>query len=245
MKIDVALVPALLLDPGHCVVVVVDLLRATTTLVAMFDAGAKPVAVCGSEGQARRLAKERGWLLTGEVEGLPPPGFDYGNSPCEIAGLDLRGRGVVACTTNGTRAFGRAAPAPVVLAGALINRSAAARCTIQEARRRELDVSVLCAGLRRGQTVAAEDALAAGALVEAMREMAPEARPGDGALLAQAAWEARRQDLVGALRETPHGSFLSGLGFERDLEFAARVDASRTVPRLRVEGGVLLLERAN
>lgn len=244
MEIDVALVPALLTDPGRRVVLVVDVLRATTTLVAMLDAGAGAVAVCASQRQARRLAAERRWLLAGEVLGLPPPGFDHGNSPCEMADLDLRGRGAVLYTTNGTRAFGRAAAAPAVLAAALVNRSAAARQAAEEARRRDLDVCVLCAGLQGGRAVAAEDALAAGALVEALRDVAPEAAPGDGALLAQAAWQAGRGDVAGALRQTPHGSYLLKLGFARDLEYAARLDASATVPRLRVDGDVLLLEKA-
>ncbi len=241
MRIDVALVPRLLPPLERSAVIVVDVLRATTTLVAMFDAGLDAAAVCGAERGARRLARERGWLLCGEVRGLPPPGFDFGNSPCEMAAADLRGRQAVMYTTNGTRAFLRAVRAPVVLAGALVNRDAAARRALAEAEQRSFDIEVLCAGLAGGARAAAEDVLAAGAIVEALAAGAEETSLGDGALVATAAWERWRGDVEGALRSTPHGRYLLSLGFERDLAFVARLDTSRSVPVLTNEDGVLLL----
>lgn len=239
VDIDVALAPALFRSPDRCLVVVVDLLRATTSLTAMFDAGADAVAVSGSERQARRLAAARGWLLAGEVGGLPPAGFDCGNSPRELAAMDLRGRRLVMYTTNGTRAFLRAARAPLVLAGALRNRRAVAGLAVREAAARGLDLCVLCAGLAGGRAIAVEDVLAAGALVEAAT--GPGVALHDGALTALAAWRSARHDLPATLRRAPHGAYLVSLGFAGDLDFARRLDVSDVVPCLGREGDILLL----
>jgi len=241
VEVDVALAPGLLRSAERRAIIVVDLLRATTSLSVMFEAGADAVAVSGSERQARRLAAARGWLLAGEVGGLPPRGFDCGNSPRELAEMDLRGRRLVMYTTNGTRAFLRAAGAPLVLAGALRNRRAVAERTLREAATRGLDVCVLCAGLAAGRATAAEDVVAAGAVVEAMSAIEPDTMLRDGALTAVAAWLLWRLDLPAALSLAPHGAYLLSLGFAADLELACQLDVSDVVPRLDCEDGILLL----
>ncbi len=85
--------------------VVIDALRATTTMAALMDAGASSVSAVSDIAQARDMASAAGALLAGEVHGLPPEGFDLGNSPVEALEADLRGRDVVLFTTNGTRAL--------------------------------------------------------------------------------------------------------------------------------------------
>lgn len=146
LALDVALAPLLLArDPARMartVYIVVDVIRATTTLCVLFERGCPRVAVAGSIAAARAAA-QRGRdatppdqpppLLAGEVGGLAPAGFDHGNSPVEFASLDLRGRTVIFATTNGTRALHACAGGAAVLAGAFRNASAVARATVAQA----------------------------------------------------------------------------------------------------------------
>ena len=168
MRLDVALLPSLLREPETSVCLVIDALRASSSIVTLFAGGAEEIVVAGSVAAARRIAREEPgrYLLAGEVFGLPPRGFDYGNSPSEFARLDLRGRRIVLATTNGTRALRRLAPSPLVLVGSLLNASAATRALLSEAEARGLDAALVCAGIERGKAFSLEDAFVAGALVE-------------------------------------------------------------------------------
>lgn len=137
LAVDVALAPMLLRrEPARMartVYIVVDVIRATTTLCVFFERGCRQVKVAGSIAAARasaRLATSGANqplpLLAGEVGGLAPPGFNYGNSPAEFAALDLGGRVVIFATTNGTRALHACVGGGAVLVGAFRNATAVA-----------------------------------------------------------------------------------------------------------------------
>lgn len=241
MQIEVALVPKLLREPRGHAVVVVDVLRATTSLVAMHENGLLRSIMSENIRQARQLARANFSLLCGEVRALPPAGFDHGNSPAELAALSFKGKSAVMMTTNGTRAIAAAAAAPYVAIGAFTNRAAAARKLLDEAARRELDISVVCAGTERGLTFALEDSIAAGAIVEAAREADPALHLADSAWAALHLWRWYRGDAMRAFRQSRHGRSLLEKGFERDLRFAARLDVSEVVPVLGIENGMRVL----
>src|SRR5579862_1435284 len=77
------------------VAIVVDVLRATTSIITLFDRGATSIGLAESVEAARAAAKDiPGAVLCGEVGGLPPYGFDYGNSPVEFSGVDFKGKAV-------------------------------------------------------------------------------------------------------------------------------------------------------
>ena len=84
---------------------VIDVLRATTTIATLFARGLADLLVFDSIEAARKRARAEGRILLGEVGGLPPKDFDYGNSPAEAATLELKGQGAALFTTNGTRAL--------------------------------------------------------------------------------------------------------------------------------------------
>lgn len=138
LVIDVALTPDQLdsLEQRmRTTCIVVDAIRATTTLCVMFERGCRSVLVAPSVAAARTARSDvatsgMGVLLAGEVEGLPPPGFDYGNSPAEFARRDLRGEDVIFATTNGTRAIRACAGSRAILTGALRNASAVTRAAL-------------------------------------------------------------------------------------------------------------------
>lgn len=221
MKVDVALTLALVPDDlsARDVAVVIDVVRATTTLVAALDAGALGVRPVGDLGEARALAAEHGVLLAGERQGHPPPGFHLGNSPREMTSDVVGGRELVLTTTNGTQAVVRCRGAGTILAGALVNAEATARAALAAEPERVL---LVCAG-SRGE-VAADDVAAAGCLVGNLALLAG-AEPGDGARIAAALFDAWRHDLLGLLRRSRSGQHVIEEGLEPDLAVCARVDA--------------------
>lgn len=130
LTVDVALVPAFV--PGGAtqrsgtVYIVVDVIRATTTICVVFERGCRRVLVAPGIEAARqaRATAAPGTLLAGEVGGLAPAGFDFGNSPPELAVADVAGRDLIFATTNGTRALRACLGGRAILAGAFRNADA-------------------------------------------------------------------------------------------------------------------------
>jgi 2-phosphosulfolactate phosphatase len=241
MQVEVTFVPRLASDVGAKVCVVVDALRATSTLVVLIERGVEEVVVCGTLAEARRVARRTGHLLCGEVNSLPPPDFDHGNSPTELAALDLGGRSAVLYTTNGTRALRRVAHAHAVIIGALLNRRATASAALAEAAD-DRDIAIVCAGRGRGRYFSLEDTFVAGALVDSLLTQASGQRvhPWNDALAALRLYRSYRGRALACFRQADHGRSLMDLGLGHDLDFCARTDVSTTVPRLRrSEDGLL------
>jgi 2-phosphosulfolactate phosphatase len=140
--------------------IVVDVLRASSTIVQALEAGYARVFCCAEIEEARALRDEVGdAVLAGERRAEPISGFDLGNSPREV--LEPRAETLVLTTTNGTRAIVRAAEdCDVVLVGALLNLSAVAAA----ARAEGADIEVVCAGVEG--RFALDDAYCAGRIVE-------------------------------------------------------------------------------
>lgn len=109
-------------------VVVIDVLRAFSTAAYAFAAGAAAIRLAGTVEEALALrAAAPGSLLMGEVDGLPVPGFDFGNSPPQFDGLDLRGRLLIQRTTSGTQGALLSRGAEHLLAASFVNARATAR----------------------------------------------------------------------------------------------------------------------
>lgn len=241
MRLDVLWLPAEVetLDLGDRLVVVVDVLRATTSILAALEAGARSVIPVGSTEEAMRVADSRGrqgTLLCGERGGRRIEGFDLGNSPADYTADAVEGATLVYDTTNGTGAIRRARSAAEVVLGSFWNLSAVADRVSASGR----PAVVLCAG-REGR-VSADDALCAGHLVEALAERGEEPRMGDGALAARALARLHGPPTPDWLSTTGAGAALVEIGLEEDLERCARLDVSRGLPTLA--GEELLLDPA-
>jgi 2-phosphosulfolactate phosphatase len=230
-EVQVHLLPALAptgrLNGG--LAIVVDVLRAGTTIVHALAAGCNSVRPCCEVEEARSLAGEMRAgkvLLGGEREGKPLPGFDLGNSPREYIGKTCRGTTLVLTTTNGTRALHRAVEAERVLIAGFVNYSA----VCEQLRLDERPVHILCSGTE-GE-VALEDTLLAGALVDFLCEIV-EVRLNDSARLAWDCFENHGRALAGALEIARGGARLRDLGYHEDIRAAAEVDQFNLVPELR------------
>jgi 2-phosphosulfolactate phosphatase len=229
--VHVHLLPGLA-PPGRLkgsVAVVIDVLRATTTIVHALAAGCSAIRPCGEVDEARALAGEMRAgraLLGGERGGVPLPGFDLGNSPREYTPRLCKGNTLILTTTNGTRALLRAAEADRVLIAAFVNYSAVCEQLRQETR----PVHIVCAGTEGEVTL--EDTLLAGALIDYLCEIG-EVEVNDSARLAWDCYENHGRLLLGALEVSGGGAKLRRLGYDDDIRAAAQVDKFALVPELR------------
>ena len=220
-QVEVHLLPCLVaperLQGG--VAVVIDVLRATTTILHALAAGCRSVLPVGDIDEARRLAADFSGkcLLGGERGGRPIDGFDVGNSPGEFTPEVCHDRVAILTTTNGTSAILHATCAERVLIGAFVNLTAIR----EELRGCEQPVHLLCAG--SDGTPALEDTLFAGAVVDFLVGQGP-VELNDSARLAWDAHEQHGQVLLSALELSGGGRSLARLGFQADLKAAASID---------------------
>lgn len=228
LKLDVAFV--LELAPENLTglkTVVIDVLRATSTIVAAMSAGVpyiEPVAtVEAASALAADYAKRGGCYLGGERNKLRPPGFDCGNSPLEYLEL-LEGKPVVFTTTNGTRALKRVVGSQTILIGSLGNAAAIAEALLSTPG----EVLLVCSGtLGR---IAAEDVLCAGLIIAEIQNRAA-VQLTDAARIALASYRQLASNLADHLLQTTSGQGLSQLGLKADVLHAAQVNYSKIVPR--------------
>src|SRR5687767_4329344 len=187
MRMDVLLTPGELVpsEIAGRTVVVLDVLRASTTIAEALAAGARalfPVATIEEAiGLARTLGREE-VLLAGERKALPIEGFDLGNSPGEFTPERVGGKIVVMSTTNGTLAITAAAGSERVVVGSWLNFQA----VVDELARSGAEPVLLCAGRERGFGL--EDAVCAGQMAAALMKALPEVewKMNDGAVAALA-----------------------------------------------------------
>lgn len=228
-------------------VVVIDVLRATTTIAAAIAAGAREVIPCGEVDEARAVAARfaKGEvLLGGERGGLKIPGFDLGNSPSEYTPERVGGKSVVFTTTNGTQAFLRCRQAGRVVTAGFVNLSAVV-AAIQDAKR----IDLLCAGTRA--LITGEDVLLAGCFVHRLlrhlsalpgvtglndsADIAFNAVPSTGTNAIMNASGRLVEEAIGAaLMYSQGGCDLMALGLTADIFDAAKVDRWSCVPELDI-----------
>lgn len=204
---------------GEATVVVIDVVRATTTMVEALANGARGIYPVVSTEEAVKLAQSLGrddTLLCGERRGLKVEGFDLGNSPAEFTPEAVEGKRLVMSSTNGTRAFAQVQESARVIGCAFTNLSAVA-----EAVTGTDDLVVLCAG-REGQ-FSVPDALCAGHLVaRVLADIEGDPEMNDAALAAKSL--ASRKPTRRFLSGTVGGKALAAIGLEDDLEVCADVD---------------------
>ncbi|MCC7438901.1 MAG: 2-phosphosulfolactate phosphatase [Armatimonadetes bacterium] len=213
-------------DLRNATAVVIDVLRASSTIVAALMSGAREViptdSVESAVAIAHRIGSDR-TVLAGERNSVPIPGFQLGNSPASCNAETVSGKTVVMTTTNGTRAFQQTHGAQMVLCGALMNaRNVAQRVAAAGDDQR---VVLLCAG-SYGQ-FSMDDAIGAGAIVRELRDIA-----GDNLTILDSAnaalqlFQQAERDVSEALLQSDHGAHLAKLGFADDVRFCAQLNVS-------------------
>jgi 2-phosphosulfolactate phosphatase len=229
VQIDVILTPSELNDinlSGRSVSVI-DVLRATTTMVAALDAGCRDIIPCPSVEEATRLADTLGRenvVLCGERDGNKINGFDLGNSPLEFTEQTVGNKTLLMSTTNGTTVISRAKPASVLSAAGFVNAGAVSGFLALGGN----DVILICSG-KLGR-FSLEDMLCAGLIGSLITERISEYSLTDGARMAISLYKKEGKSLLKAFKQSQHGAYLVSLGYLDDLKYASQIDISRTIP---------------
>ena len=210
-------------------VVVIDVVRATTSIIEALANGARAIYPMTSIEDAVRLASSLGrddTLLCGERKGLKIEGFDLGNSPREFSAEVVGKMKLVMSTTNGTAALAAGREGDRLLACAFTNLGAVARAVAGDGH-----LVVICAG--RDDRFSLDDALCAGHLVERLTNAAGEAHEINDAADAARALAGSRDPSRAVLEATVGGALLAGIGMQDDLDICAELDRHDIVAEMK------------
>jgi 2-phosphosulfolactate phosphatase len=232
MQTNVFLLPELINSAsigGSCCVIV-DVLRATTTIVTAFANGARSIIPCLSIEQATDMANQQEIILGGERHCIKPATFDLGNSPTEYSSAVVKDLDIAFTTTNGTKAMLACAKADKILLAAFSNLSAITSMTAQES-----TLNIICSGTNGEITL--EDVLLAGAIVHSRIEHSL-TDLNDQATLALNAWkeiianDMPSTSLLDKMKESRGGRNLLQVDKVADIQFAANIDTTSMIPIL-------------
>ena len=240
MKIDVIFSPGLFPESFNGTLCsVIDVLRATTTIITALASGAGKIYPCTNADEARQQAKglkDGLYLLGGEEKGQRITGFHLGNSPFEYLKLDyIKDKVILFSTSNGTPVIKKAysgSGLPVYLL-ALTNLSAASSAIVKSALEQSLDeIFIVCSGSAGKPSL--EDSFCAGLAVRETRQnlIRSGVNPalGDCATIALQFAIKNAKNSSAMLAESRHGRALQRIGFADDIEFASRIDKYKIAP---------------
>ncbi|NQX58884.1 2-phosphosulfolactate phosphatase [Paenibacillus qinlingensis] len=211
----------------HKTVIVVDVLRATSTIITALMNGSKGVVPVDTVMKAKELARD-GDLLGGERYCKKIPGFDFGNSPIEYTREAVQGKRILLTTTNGTRGIQKAIKADRVLAGALINGRASAAAAIELKR----DTVIVCAGTQ--DVFSLEDGLCAGLILNEIANLLGEQHmiTNDFGLAMRGSYLAAKNHLFETILACSNGKKMKKSGFLADVELCTKTNITDCVPVL-------------
>ena len=209
--------------------VVIDVLRATTSIVTALRNGALSATPAATPEEALER-KAEGVLICGERGGVRCDGFDLGNSPREYHPDAVAGKRLIFTSTNGSRTMEAVKRAREVYLAAFINAGAVAHALVLSGR----GVIIACAGDHGRFSL--EDTVCAGLIVHRLRQNRAGLETDDEAVAAEILYRAHETRLLSMMEGSVHGKRLIGLGFQQDLAFAAQLDLTGMLPVLRARG---------
>jgi len=231
--IEVCFTPKLFAEittKDNYIVVLADILRATTSICAAFQSGVKEIIPVASLDEAKEL-KENGYLVASEQDGKKPDWADFGNSAFNFSPEAIGGKTLVYCTTNGTRALETTKNAGKIAMGAFVNISALADWLVRENK----NVVILCSGWKNKFCL--EDSLFAGALAEKLLTHPGFVTCCDSAHASMDLWTIARPDLLCYLEKAAHRHRLKKLGLDDVIPYSFTLDITQVIPVF--EGGVI------
>ena len=224
-SIQVCFTPVLfpLYESSESIVVVIDVLRATSAMVTAFDNGVKSI-IPVSTVEGALTYKEKGYLAAAERDGIIVDGFELGNSPFGYMQEKVKGREVVITTTNGTKAINVAKNAHKVIIGSFLNLKAVADYLIKENK----DVLFLCAGWKDKFNM--EDSLFAGAVATELINSDFFETECDSTRATIQLYSLAKNDLYSFLGNSSHRNRLAKLDLEKDIRYCLQESISDKVP---------------
>ncbi len=225
-SIEVCLSPALYkykTTTDNFIVVIIDVLRATTAFCAAFDSGAR--AVIPVSGLEELLVyKNKGYLTAAERDGNKVDFADFGNSPTVFLESDLNGKELAYSTTNGTQAVEMAKNSGNIVVAAFVNLKALSGWLIEQ----QKNIVILCSGWKN--TFSLEDTLCAGALAEILEQSGKFNPICDASRMALSLWQSSKNDLQEVVKRANHYQRLVKLGQLVDLQHCFQLNTSEAIP---------------
>lgn len=211
-------------------IIVIDVLRASTSIIVALAKGAKSAIPTTTIREAHQLHIEHpDHILVGERDGSKPRGFNVGNSPATLATERVQGKNLIITTTNGTRALVRSRGSKWVLIGAFLNAEAVAKKSAEISGKNRKGISFVLAGEKNHFSL--EDFLCAGAIAESFPKNIVDL--SDKTTAALLAFHEAENNLFENVEKSEHARNLTKLGFRRDIEFSCQLSIYRTIPFYR------------
>lgn len=208
------------------IVVVIDVLRATSAICAGFENGVNSIIPVSTIEEARNY-KEKGYLVGAERKGEIVDGFDFGNSPYSFNKEELKGEDVVLTTTNGTKALNIADKAPIVVVGSIINLQAI--CEWLENQNK--NTLCLCSGWQDKFNL--EDTICGGAICDYLVKTAKFTSKQDSSIAAKYLYLSSMDNLYGYLKASSHRQRLKNLNLNEDVKYCLTPNQTNVIPILR------------
>jgi 2-phosphosulfolactate phosphatase len=202
----------------HSSAAIIDVLRATSTIITALKNGCRGVIPAAEIEEAlaiRQRINDHVPVLSGERQGRKIPGFELGNSPLEFSRDVVYNRLVIMTTTNGTRTLLAAGAAEKKYVLSLLNLKATAAAMLRD----EQDISILCAGTDGGNSL--EDSVCAGLLIAELLDSSEQFDANDQVLALRKLGLSHKNNLVNMFTAGAHGRYLQEIGFAADLDYCA------------------------
>ncbi|NBC15725.1 MAG: 2-phosphosulfolactate phosphatase [Bacteroidetes bacterium] len=220
-------------------VVVIDVLRAASTIATALHHGARAVVAVPDMAEAGKIASnldQSSYLLGGERDAEKIEGYHLGNSPLEYTPEAVSGRTIILNTTNGTNAIAKARAARHLLIGSFLN----AGRVVDFVKQAGLDVTIVCAGRRN--RVSLEDTLCAGMMLSRLWDGKEPGLRSDTAHIAFTQYQTDKDHLEREILRCNHAQGLREKGYEADVDYCLQVDGLPVLPYFRENQLVLLDE---
>jgi 2-phosphosulfolactate phosphatase len=221
---------------GRFIVIVADILRATTSICTALENGAVSILPVATLREARAW-KDKGFPVASEHNGMTSRFADFGNSPFDFTPDRVKGRKLVYRTTNGTRALRLASKKGLLVIGSFLNLDALAGWLTGQG----LPVVILCSGWKNSFCL--EDTLFAGALSSKLLRAGKFRADGDAAFAAMDLYNRAKNDIAGYIRKASHARRLQRLGMGDDIPFCFRTGIISGIPVF--DGTVIVLDKAS
>ncbi len=224
-KVEVCFTPNLY--PLHMdnseIVVVIDVLRATSAICTAFHYGVKKIIPVSTIEEAIEY-RQKGFLVAAERKGQVVSGFKFGNSPYSYMKDDIKGKTIVLTTTNGTKAFHTAQKAKNVVIGSLLNLDALCDYLLEE------NKNVLLLGSGWKNKFCLEDTICAGAIVEQLLSSGNFISDHDSSIAAKFLYLSARDNYFGYLRASSHRRRLRDLNLNEDIKYCLTPNQTSVIP---------------
>ncbi|MCD4745602.1 MAG: 2-phosphosulfolactate phosphatase [Bacteroidales bacterium] len=213
------------LTKENYIVVIVDILRATTSICTAFKNGVKAIIPVATIEEAYEY-KKKGYIIASERDGKVTDFADFGNSAFNFTVERVKGKTIIYSTTNGTQAIEMAKSAKNVVIGSFINLKSLTEWLVKHNK----NVVILCAGWKNKFNL--EDSIFAGVLVENLLKYPIFKINCDSASAALDLWKLAKTDLLGFIEKAAHRHRLKKLGLDDVLEYSFTLNTSDVVPVL-------------